>query len=283
MPVGTKMNLTSICQPQLQEQTTTENKEAFTFVELLLVIGVVGVLATILLPTLQSAKERAKTIQCTNNERQLAITWLMYTADNADKLAANGIPIRVPTQNIKWIQGSFVIAEDSTNEDWILNPQWALFAKYIHSASTYVCPGEPPTVNYQGSLYPRVRSYAMNNFLGWEGFPSTDIPMANWVSPQILSQVPNPSGIFLIPDVNANSVCWPYFGTYMDRDDFFNFPSAAHNRAAVISFCDGHVNRHRWLDPNTILGYSDNFHRHDDPFPGNVDIHWLQTHATRPR
>jgi len=117
MPVGTKMNLTSICQPQLQEQTTTENKEAFTFVELLLVIGVVGVLATILLPTLRSAKERAKTIQCTNNERQLAITWLMYTADNADKLAANGIPIRVPTQNIKWIQGSFVIAEDSTNED----------------------------------------------------------------------------------------------------------------------------------------------------------------------
>ena len=165
--------------------------------------------------------------------------------------------------------------------DWILNPQWALYARYIRDGRIYVCPGDPATVNYQGSPYQRIRSYAMNNFLGWEGFPSPDIPMANWKAPQRLDRVDNPSDIFLIPDVNANSICWPYFGTYMDREAFYNFPSAVHNRGGVISFSDGHVSYHRWVDANTIAGYSDNYHRHDDPFPGNVDIRWLQSHATR--
>jgi prepilin-type N-terminal cleavage/methylation domain-containing protein/prepilin-type processing-associated H-X9-DG protein len=257
--------------------------QALTLIELLAVVAIISMLAAILLPALQSAKGRAKRIQCTNNEKQLATTWFLYATDNAEKLAANGIPIRVPTQNIKWLQGQFVIAEDLTNQDWILNPQWALFAKYIQDGKIYVCPGDPPTVNYRGTPYPRLRSYAMNNFLGWEGFPSPDIPMANWKSPQKLGLVDNPSDIFLIPDVNADSICWPYFGTYMDRESFFNFPSAAHNGGGVLSFCDGHVSYHRWVDANTIAGYSDNYHRHDDPFPGNVDIQWLQGHATHAR
>ena len=277
---GTEMNLESTYRSQLRERTRAENKPAFTLVELLLVLGVIGILTAVLLPALQNAKEHAKRIQCINNEKQLAATWFLYATDHTDKLVANGIPIRVPTANIKWVQGQFVIPEDSTNSEWILNPQWALYAKYIHNPGIYVCPGDPATVDYKGSSYPRVRSYAMNNFLGWEGIPSTDIPMADWVTPQKFGDVPNPSGIFLIPDVNAKSICWPYFGTYMDRDDFFNFPGAAHNRGGVISFCDGHVNRHRWLDPNTIVGYSDNYHRHDDSFPGNPDLHWLQAHAT---
>jgi prepilin-type processing-associated H-X9-DG protein len=281
MPIWTKMNLVSIYTPSFPERTSADNTQAFTLLELLLVIGVVGLLAATLLPALQSAKERAKRIYCINNEKQLAATWFMYATDHADKLVANGIPIRVPTANIKWVQGQFVIAEDSTNDDWILNPQWALFAHYIRTGRTYVCPGDPPAVSYRGADYPRIRSYAMNNFLGWEGFPIPDIPMADWGTPEKLAQIGDPSAIFLIPDVNANSICWPYFATYMDRDDFFNFPGAVHKGGGVISFCDGHVSYHHWTDPFTIAGYSDNYHRHDDPSPGNVDLHWLQNHATR--
>ena len=274
------MNLVALNQPQLQPRNTAENKRAFTLVELLLVIGVVGILAAVLFPTLQSVRERAKRIQCINNEKQLAATWFLYATDHADKLVANGIPIRVPTPNIKWVQGQFVIPEDSTNSDWILNPQWALYAHYIRTGRIYVCPGDPPSVSYRGADYPRVRSYAMNNFLGWEGFTSPDIPMADWLAPQKVAQIDDPSAIFQIPDVNANSICWPYFGPYMDRDDFFNFPGAAHNGGGVISFCDAHVSYHRWTDPFTISGYSDNYHRHDDPAPGNADLHWLQNHST---
>jgi prepilin-type N-terminal cleavage/methylation domain-containing protein/prepilin-type processing-associated H-X9-DG protein len=280
MPIGTEMNGVSNCRTSIPERARAENKSAFTLVELLLVIGVVGILTAILLPALQSAKERAKRIQCVNNEKQLATTWFLYATDHSDKLVANGIPIRVPTPNIKWVQGQFVIPEDSTNADWILNPQWALYAHYIRSAKTYVCPGDPPNVSYRGCDYPRVRSYAMNNFLGWEGIPSPDIPMADWLAPQKVTQIDDASAIFLIPDVNANSICWPYFGTYMDRDDFFNFPSAIHSGGGVISFCDAHVSYHRWTDPFTTSGYSDNYHRHDDPAPGNPDLHWLQSHAT---
>jgi hypothetical protein len=43
-----------------------------------------------------------------------------------------------------------------------------------------------------------------------------------------------------------------------------------------------HVERHRWQDPRTINAVSDNYHRHDDPSPNNVDLKWLRARATVP-
>src|SRR5262245_55412468 len=114
MPIGPGMIGMFTCRRSVPERAKAESKLAFTLVELLLVVGVVAILTAILLPALQNAKERAKRIQCINNEKQLAATWFLYATDHADKLVANGIPIRVPTPNIKWVQGQFVIPEDST-------------------------------------------------------------------------------------------------------------------------------------------------------------------------
>ena len=53
----------------------------FTLLELLVVISVIVVLASLLLPSLQNAKKMAKTIKCTNNLRQLGIVSLSYMGD----------------------------------------------------------------------------------------------------------------------------------------------------------------------------------------------------------
>jgi prepilin-type processing-associated H-X9-DG protein len=68
----------------------------------------------------------------------------------------------------------------------------------------------------------------------------------------------------------------------MDQDSFFNFPNSSHNRGGVISYADGHVERHRWQDPRTITAFSFDYHRHDEPSAENVDLIWLRQRTTVP-
>lgn len=89
-----------------------------------------------------------------------------------------------------------------------------------------------------------------------------------------------PAGTFLFVDANPDSICWPYFGVQMAADSFFNFPGSAHNRAAVLSFSDGHAEAHRWTDQRTITAYSADYHKHADSSPGNKDLAWLRERTT---
>jgi len=56
---------------------------AFTLVELLVVIAVVAVLASLILPALARSKDSARRIQCVSNIRQLGMAATMYWDDNS--------------------------------------------------------------------------------------------------------------------------------------------------------------------------------------------------------
>jgi len=54
----------------------------FTLVELLVVISIIGVLLTILLPSLQTARLQAQGVLCVAHQRALSMVWGMYNDDN---------------------------------------------------------------------------------------------------------------------------------------------------------------------------------------------------------
>ena len=93
-------------------------KRGFTLVELLVVIAIIAMLVGLLLPAVQSSRESARRLQCSNNMRQLALASLNY--ESSHRSLQPGVPSCTKPENL-WIQGGTQTGAFCQGPNWLLS------------------------------------------------------------------------------------------------------------------------------------------------------------------
>ena len=262
---------------------------AFTLIELLVVIAVIAIVAALLLPALARAKIQAVRIQCVNNQKQLVLTWAMYSGDNRENLVVNGgDALSTSQQPHLWVYGgNHGDPETLTNRQYLTDSRYALFASYLNSEKVYKCPADKSMWPISGGKKVlELRSYSLNSYIGTLP-PYALVPIS--ISPayrlylrsdSLAADLPSEKFVFI--DVNPGSICTPGFGVDMSLSQIIHYPSTLHAGFGVLAFADNHVVAHKWLDPRTrrTLPGVAQYIPHSDPVAGNQDIRWIADHTT---
>jgi prepilin-type N-terminal cleavage/methylation domain-containing protein len=156
-------------------RTPSPNSSGFTLIEMLVVVTIIGILAGLLLPAVQAARERARQVQCTNNQKQIGIA--MHSFEGAKNrlpgyrnlIAAAGGTITVgwPVMLLPYLDHMDVWVGPNGMNGWRNgNP-------YGTTVSTYRCPDDfeniPSDTNWPLTYVVNVgyRYTVAGNFYRW--------------------------------------------------------------------------------------------------------------------
>jgi prepilin-type N-terminal cleavage/methylation domain-containing protein len=146
------------------------SKFGFTLVELLVVIAIIGILVGLLLPAVQAAREAARRIQCTNNQKQLVLAMHNFHDTFKKFPPLRGGPIG-GDQNRCGDKFGLVFAlpyiEQGPRSDQISGapPQVAwnnTYAPYLGEMSVLLCPSSPIAPNNPVTANQPQRSYHLS-------------------------------------------------------------------------------------------------------------------------
>jgi prepilin-type N-terminal cleavage/methylation domain-containing protein/prepilin-type processing-associated H-X9-DG protein len=266
---------------------------AFTLVELLVVMAVVAILASLLLPALSRAKTKAQTIQCLNNLRQLQLAWYMYADDHDDRIAPNnsGESAGKYPDTPSWVSGWMTYEtfpfdaprfSDSTNLSLLVPGGFGSIGNYTKSPAIYKCPADKSWIQIAGQKHPRVRSVSVNDSMN----SSLNGDDGSWYIFRKTSAIvnPSPSQAFVFVDEHEDSIGDGYFAvdpqTVWPDMWWAELPASRHAGAGTFSFADGHAESRKWVDPRTLVPVRRVKGGYDNYSPQNKDILWVQERAT---
>jgi prepilin-type N-terminal cleavage/methylation domain-containing protein/prepilin-type processing-associated H-X9-DG protein len=218
------------------------NKKGFTLIELLVVIAIIAILAAILFPVFAQAREKARQISCTSNEKQLGLAMIQYVQDYDERFPVGRI------------------------ETWETAGWAGQIWPYLKVKAILACPDDPSIPYIWGTNVTdpsfQVNSYAFNDSLmgdqnSGNGAALSSLNSAsktvmmcesqnNWVDPS------NYSADTISPGVTGDSFFWgghPSPGGTLDKyatgpipgQNIFTLNPGRHSGGSNFLAADGHV------------------------------------------
>jgi prepilin-type N-terminal cleavage/methylation domain-containing protein len=211
----------------------------FTLIELLVVIAILALLAALLLPALGPAREKAKTIQCLSNERQIAYGLKLFADEDEGLYPVSG-------GEIPWD----FIDNDTHKHGWMQQ-----IHSYVKNANVYHCPSDP-----------------MSRFSYFNSARAAYLFATNHFAPVDVKRIRYPSAFVASGDtiwLDASSK------TDADKDDYsqncIGGPSNGvpykewriHNKGQNVLFEDGHARFYLRYNPAEMTFRYDTIHGWD--------------------
>ncbi len=201
-------------------------KKNFTLIELLVVIAIIAVLAAMLLPALNKARDKARTSTCLNNHKQAGTALMLYQGD------FNGVLPR-------WTRNG---GSNSETETW---GSVLIWEKYLPDVSPLLCPaltgGTPDAQRLKTTSVFGDNYYTYG--IGINAYLTGRTMGTGTVTPWPSTQIYNPSMIYLAMDAirdatdgSGRGYFWVSANNVQEKG-----AHARHARAINILYADGHA------------------------------------------
>ncbi len=222
-------------------------RKAFTLVELLVVITIIGMLMALLMPAVQAAREAGRRAICVNNQKQLSLAALNF---ESSRRYFPGWRNSLSGNNASWVVMLFPYME--RNDLW---NNWMEGTQTKVRINLMVCPSNPPTTTAAGSTN---NAYVVNtgrnghqNNIQWGIFHDhTNAPNAR-VSLDYISQHDGASTTLMMSE-KLNAAGWDHVGNDGNTRIGFQWNdtrpgngvkehvTSHHGGGTVAYFADGH-------------------------------------------
>ena len=225
------------------KQDTKNSSRAFTLIEILVVIAIIAILASILFPVFARARENARRTSCISNLKQIGLGTMMYTQDYDEKYPPTYILTSQPAPG---------------GEDWSSGVAWywqQILYPYTKSMQLYRCPSTTTNLpnamsnNYGVNLYViSLNSLSMATI----NAPATTYLIMDSGEYRIDAYYTfNSSGHYYLPgEGKAGRDCSSV--TTINKSDCEN---GRHFDGVNMTFADGHV---KWLKSSVVVKQAQN-------------------------
>jgi len=227
----------------------------FTLIELLVVIAIIALLVSILLPSLNRAKDLARRVACSAQQRGIILADTVYSNDYDG--------VYPQSKFIATIDGwgaclwNYTLTQTQTSGPGFLHGNGILFgSEYVSDANIFFCPATPDLVAYGWEAKDKYINY-LNNLKSNPSAISGSIKVramfvlrTTWDYASIDSD-----GNFEQIDFNEHSSPQTVILADMVRSSI----PLSHSDGANVGYFDGHVNYFEGL-PDDYLGYESSIH-----------------------
>jgi prepilin-type N-terminal cleavage/methylation domain-containing protein len=257
------------------DQTTEaarQGAQAFTFVELLVVLAVIALLALVAVPALSKTGPDAQVFQCRNNLRQWALAMQMYANENSDTMPHDGMGVNgdypdttQPYSGSRDLNQWFDCLPSFLGEQPLYDYTVRASSSAQYNSTVIPFPGgvgriyECPSawmsssdlMNLAGQGAGGFFSYGMNIDLKREYISSEGVYVA-MPYPQMpkTTALPKPSATVFMFDMAFNSKEFPYANLYYSVNPAGRWTAFARRHCAgeggVLAFVDGHCGYFKW-------------------------------------